>query len=88
MPCDVAMHEPCSWIVCFERNNNIASRWKKYDITAGRVVGDKGEIIWVVWVIVLGQNGEIMSMKMNRMSLCTRVGVIRDSQVDLDVIVR
>ena len=62
---NVAMHDPCSWVVSLECDDDVAGIRKKHDVTTGRGVKIRLEVDGPVVVVILLQDGKVVAMKMN-----------------------
>lgn len=68
MPCNVAVHEPGPGVVFLERDHQIAVSRQRSDVTTGRIHKVQLNSRWVVNSGLLGEDPEIVAVKMDRVS--------------------
>ena len=66
VPGDMAMQQPGTWVVCFERDDDKSIGGKKHNVTAGRVVIIRIKKLIPVLLVGLLEQCEIMTMQVNR----------------------
>lgn len=66
VPRDVAMHEPDARVVRLERDDEVAACGQQGHVASRRVVALEHRRLLVVWLLRLGQQGEVVAVKVDR----------------------
>jgi hypothetical protein len=62
---DVAMHQPCSWIVSFKGDYHVSISGKQDDIASRRVFQLQAQFVWKRRVFDLLKDGKVMAMQVD-----------------------
>ena len=70
MPSNVAVHEPCTWVIGLERDDEVSRRWKHGSVSTRRIVGSQSDSGRIVGSRALSNDEEIVTVEMNWVRNC------------------